>query len=471
MNDKGQYIVEKRLASGGMAEVYLVLYKGVAGFEKRYAMKKIRPEYAKDQSFIESLIHEANISVMMNHENIVQVHELGSTDGTYYILMEYIPGEDLQKILTYLRSSNQKIPIELGLFIISQICTGLEYAHNKVDDKGHSLKIVHRDISPQNIIISETGSVKITDFGIARATIKSSTTEFGTIKGKYAYMSPEQARGEIVDYRSDIFSIGILCYELLTGSNPFDGLTDLEIIDIVREGTLRLPYLLSLPNRVTNIIRTCLAKDPNERYQSCAEMNQAIRKYFDEENISVANIDLAKYVKDMQQNMNKDVDYSDDMLNQSIIVREKKCVRDSSETEIRQVHQPSSRFSLKYIGYVLLLLLLISGSIFIASDTLMKGEDVKEVIPEITLPKPKPKKEFGRLDVFAKPWGYISISGITNKTTSPFRSNNIKLGTYNVTVYYEPENKTVIGEAIVKKNKRTFCTVDFLAKESNLRCK
>lgn len=268
----GKYLLLDKIATGGMAELYRAKITGVQGFEKLIAIKKILPHLAHEEDLVECFIDEAKLAALLNHQNIVQIYDFGSLEGTYYIAMQYLFGKDLRRILSKAEKKGMALGLEYGLYIASRICSGLEYAHNLKDFQGKPLQLIHRDISPQNILITYEGDVKIVDFGIAKAAARSTLTQAGMIKGKVAYMSPEQAGGQAIDYRSDIFSAGILLYELTTGKRLFQGET-MEILSKVREARFDPPETVAeLPERVCAVIHKSLAQDPDQRYQSSAEM-------------------------------------------------------------------------------------------------------------------------------------------------------------------------------------------------------
>src|SRR5262245_21934690 len=220
----GKYVLVRRLATGGMADIYLARQSGVEGFQKPCVIKRILPQLADDQQFVSMFLDEARIAALLTHPNIVQIFDLGKQDGSYFLAMEHIHGEDLTRILDAERQRGRTaLPENIAIRIIAQVAEGLDYAHHAVDEDGLALGIVHRDVSPPNVIVSYAGSVKIVDFGIAKAVVKHSRTEVGVIKGKVPYMSPEQVQGLELDKRSDIFSLGALLYELSTGQKPFAG--------------------------------------------------------------------------------------------------------------------------------------------------------------------------------------------------------------------------------------------------------
>jgi tetratricopeptide (TPR) repeat protein len=273
----GKYLLLNKIAIGGMAELFQAKITSVEGFEKLVAIKRILPHLAEDEELVNMFIDEAKLAAMLTHQNIVQIYDLGSMENTYFIAMEYIHGKDLLTILSKSREERRPLPPEYALYIASRICAGLAYSHNLKDFQGIALNLIHRDISPQNILVTYEGEVKIVDFGIAKAAKRRSGTRVGMIKGKVAYMSPEQAAGQSIDNRSDIFSTGILLYEMLTGKRMFEG-TDLEILRRVRK-TEFIPLesmVTDLPPRLYEVLHRALSQDPELRYQSCTDMLTAL---------------------------------------------------------------------------------------------------------------------------------------------------------------------------------------------------
>jgi predicted Ser/Thr protein kinase len=272
-NRLGPYILEKKIATGGMGELFLAR-KEIGKFRMRVAVKRILSERANDRDYITALLDEANVASQLKHPNIATLHDFGNIAGHYFIAMEYIDGENL---LSIMNSYAGTFPISHVIFIMEEMCKGLDYAHNKVDDFSNKpLNIVHRDISPQNILISREGNVKIVDFGIARAAQRQSKqTTVGIVKGKLHYMSPEQASGSgEIDRRSDIFSLGLICHELLSGEKVYKGDTLQEILKLAcnAEITPIAQVRKDVPGDLNRIIMKCLAPELSQRYQTAKEV-------------------------------------------------------------------------------------------------------------------------------------------------------------------------------------------------------
>jgi len=257
-----------------MAEVFKAKRSGVEGFEKVVAVKRILPHLSDNKEFVDMFVDEAKMVAGLTHPNIVQIFDLGRIDKSYYIAMEYVQGRDLRSILRRARERGSHVPLELCALIASRVCSALEYAHRKKDDHGQPMMTVHRDISPQNILISFEGDVKLTDFGIAKAASKATVTEAGALRGKLLYMSPEQAWGKPMDRRSDLFSLGIVFYEMVTDHKPFLGSSEVSILETVRECKVAPPSRLNreVPPSLERVVMKALDRDPERRYQDAAEM-------------------------------------------------------------------------------------------------------------------------------------------------------------------------------------------------------
>ncbi len=269
----GKYLLLNRIAQGGMAELFQAKLVGDEGFEKLVAIKKILPSLAEEENLIKAFIDEAKLAAFLQHPNIVQIYDFGSIKNTYYIAMEYLYGNDLKHIIEKYKKKKLPLSVENALYIATQVCAGLDYAHKLKDFRGKPLNIIHRDIGPHNIFITYDGQVKIIDFGIAKAAIQHSKTQIGSIKGKIAYMSPEQARAEKIDHRTDIYAVGILLYEMLTHERMYEGDTSI-VFNKVREAeyTPAIEVNNALPPELCIIIEKALKKDRNERYQSAEEL-------------------------------------------------------------------------------------------------------------------------------------------------------------------------------------------------------
>lgn len=270
----GPYQLIRRLAVGGMAEIYLAKVAGLVGIERLLVLKVIHPRYAEDPDFIQMLVHEAKLAVKLNHANIAQVFDLGVHNTLYYIALEYVDGLDLHQLLRQMREVQLRMPFEIVAYIVAEVCAGLDYAHKRKDVDKTPLGIIHRDISPHNILVSHDGDVKIIDFGIAKARAYSQNTAVGIIKGKFFYLSPEQARGEQLDQRSDIFTLGSLFYELLTGRMLYDTESVRDALKLAKAGQFLPPstHREDTPKDLEDIAVKALCKSRQNRFQTAGEV-------------------------------------------------------------------------------------------------------------------------------------------------------------------------------------------------------
>ena len=302
----GKYTLIRKLATGGMAELFLAIQKSVAGFEKLLVIKRILPSMNQDRAFIEMLLHEARIAATLSHPNIVQIFDVGQFEGQYFIAMEHVHGEDLRSIVRQMKKKSVfEFPLEHALAIVLGMCAGLSYAHEKHELDGSELNIVHRDISPQNVVVTFTGDVKIVDFGIAKSDSRNrdsrESTKSGKLKGKVPYMSPEQARGESIDARSDVFSTGVMLFELTTGKRLFKGASEYETLRLICEREYPRPSDVrpDYPPGLEPIVMKALAKDANQRYQSAREMQSDLESFVRSHQIAVSHIALNQFMQSL----------------------------------------------------------------------------------------------------------------------------------------------------------------------------
>ncbi|HSD91138.1 MAG TPA: protein kinase [Kofleriaceae bacterium] len=274
-----RYELLDRIGVGGMAEIFRGKAVAAGGFEKPVAIKRILPHLSQDRRFVELLIAEAKVLSLLKHRNIVQIFDVGlGDDGQYFLVMEYVDGKDLGAVQRALETKRRRMPFDLALHIGAEICEALEHAHVSRGPDGKPMSLVHRDVSPSNVLLSRAGEVKLTDFGIAKRA-ESDATQGGAVRGKFAYISPEQARNEALDPRSDVFSVGILMWELCCNRRLFSGLDDLAALRAVREPNVKRPSELDsrLPPELDQILLTALARDKHRRYPSCGQLGQKLR--------------------------------------------------------------------------------------------------------------------------------------------------------------------------------------------------
>ncbi|NTX62104.1 protein kinase [Myxococcus sp. CA051A] len=298
----GRYQLLKRLAMGGMAQLYLARQPGPEGFEKLVVVKRILPHLAENDDFVKMFLDEARIAARLNHANVVQIFDLGAQDDSFFIAMEYIHGEDMRRVWKQSEAVGQPIPVPLVCRILIEACSGLDYAHKRTDPtSGRPLDIVHRDVSPQNILVTFEGGVKVVDFGIAKAADQATVTRSGVLKGKYSYMSPEQAAGQRVDCRSDIFALGVVLYELLTSTRLFKRPSDIQTLAAVAECKVAPPSQVTprVPQDLDAIVLKALAKDPAERYQEAVHLQLALEDWLTERRLPSSTAHVGAYMKEI----------------------------------------------------------------------------------------------------------------------------------------------------------------------------
>ena len=301
MADAPKYRVTDKLDAGGMAEVYRgVAESTVGGVKRAVAIKKILPNLTKNKKFVQMFLDEARVSMNLQHANIVGVFDIGMAETAYMLVMEFVDGANLKTIIESMRRQGRPIPLQQTVYILMEVCKGLQYAHDAVDpETGRELGIVHRDISPPNILISKRGEVKLVDFGLAKATSQLETTDPGVVKGKFSYLSPEAASGKEVDRRADIFAVGILLYELLTGKRLFFGETDYQTVELVRQA--KVPPIAQQNPGVTpeleQIVRKALARDPDERFLQANDLQDALAQFLFSQRLKVTSRDIEQLVQ------------------------------------------------------------------------------------------------------------------------------------------------------------------------------
>ena len=275
----GKYELVRHLASGGMARVFLARVSGVGGFERHLVLKTVRPERSEDATFVSMFLDEARLVAMLHHQHVAQVYEVGvADDGTYFLAMEYLHGETVRAILERARDRKLRLPLEFALTVVGAAAAGLHHAHDRRGPDGRRLGIVHRDVTPSNIITGYDGAVKLIDFGIAKALERSTHTKTGFIKGKAGYMAPEQALGDPVDRRADIFSLGVVLYELTTQTRAFPAASELEVAHRIVRGEVKPPSQVvpGFPPVLEDVIMTALERDPDDRFPDADLMGRAL---------------------------------------------------------------------------------------------------------------------------------------------------------------------------------------------------
>lgn len=524
----GRYLLIKKIARGGMADVYRAKLIGVEGFEKDVAIKKILPHWSSSREFVDMLIDEAKILLHLTHSNIVQVYELNKEADSYYIAMEYVHGIDLKTLLQALEKKSELISLSLLVYLMEQVCLGLKYAHEKKDDHQKNLGIVHRDISPQNILLSYDGEVKITDFGIAKVIGRTNETATGVLKGKFAYMAPEQALGKGIDHRCDIFALGILMYELATGHPCFKGNNDLETLEAVKNAPIIFPDTVrKLPEEFQRIITKALSRNILERYQTIAELLKDLELFARQEALHPHSDELCELL----HLIFKEQLASQQVLNQELTLKSKEILKTLipaktyswRQTKVLEAPMsPPTRILEKTLVYLkgmphkVSLSKVIGGLVFLGififvlkmflgdkpndfipnawsyiqknwmvfSSPLIAGSSSSMVMDRISqtegekdfslMPAPltSPRKitVFGGVVVSARPWGRVYITGIVNGHEAPFSNQKIPVGEYQLKVVYPPHGKVVSTRIQVRENSTIRCQALFGA-SSQIYCK
>jgi serine/threonine protein kinase len=508
----GRYLIVDLIATGGMAEIFKAKLIGVMGFEKTVVIKRILPFWSERRDFVTMLVDEAKILVHLNHPNIVQVFELGCEEDAYYIAMEYVEGIDLRQLMKRCWQRGGPIPEDLALFIVREALGGLHYAHQRSLKEQGPLHIVHRDVSPQNILLSFDGEVKVTDFGIAKALIQTHETQTGVLKGKFAYMSPEQAEGGNLDARSDLFSAAVVLYELLFSRRLFAAGNDVAILDRVRRAEIPWPTEGTkwIDPQVVEVLKRALALKPQERFATGEEFRQALAQAHPEGSLrgraALAEFLGGLYAEEIQDRRRKDEQVTlrtESFLRQTRVspATEGSTVSHSVPTTVSR----EGRFSPGWKRWGWALGALAVGLIaYLGFRNLGKPElrvaEVQEQVPSVAaalvpifpspdpapspsyspLPSPQPllsdslplnavpvlKKEipsFGSLGVNTLPWGKVSIAGLVGWTDTPVSRSRVPEGQYRVVVQ-GGGGKKMSATAVVRGGRHTQCTGNFTGK-------
>ena len=299
MSERQRYRIIEKIDSGGMAEIYKAKAITVDGFEKLVAIKRILPSLCSKPKFVNMFLDEARLSMHLNHANIVQVFDVGRAQGTYFIVMEFVEGHNLRRLFQRLTEVGLRFPVHLALFVVTEVLKGLAHAHERRDANGNLLGIVHRDVSPPNILVSKAGEVKLTDFGLAKAVTQVELTDPGIVKGKFSYLSPEAIDGRAVDHRADIFSTGVILWELLANRRLFLGKTETETIELVQKAEAPSLTLLNpdVSEELDRLVAKSLHRDPRKRFHSAREMGDALTDYLFSKGLKVTAYDLAEFVR------------------------------------------------------------------------------------------------------------------------------------------------------------------------------
>ncbi|MBL9019830.1 MAG: serine/threonine protein kinase [Myxococcales bacterium] len=301
---RDRYTITERLDHGGMAEVFRGVAESMEGFKKNVAIKRILPNLTKNQKFVQMFLDEARLSLFLQHANIVQVFDISRTpDNAYFLVMEYVDGCNLKGLIERQKQKGRRIEVSHAIYMMIECCKALYYAHSlEHPEDGKPLGIVHRDISPPNILLSKNGEVKLVDFGLAKANSQLESTDPGVVKGKFSYLSPEAASGLDVDHRADVFAVGIILWELFTGKRLFYGDTDYQTVELVRQA--KIPSIQQhnpdVEKELEDVVRKALSRDADDRYQNAADLGDALAQFLFSRRMKVTARDIASLVKDTQ---------------------------------------------------------------------------------------------------------------------------------------------------------------------------
>lgn len=297
----GKYEIVTFLASGGMAELYLARARGIEGFEKVVALKRILPKLADDEEVVTMFLDEARLAATLHHPNLAQVYDIGKEGLSYFFTMEYIHGEDLDTLVRQAAKQGRGLSLSNGLFVVTQVAAGLHHAHDKKGADGQPLGTVHRDVSPSNVMVTFDGAVKIVDFGVAKAAARRTKTQSGSIKGKIGYLSPEQARGEEIDRRSDVFALGILLFELTTGTRLFEQRHEYAVLSqlLTKDAPLPSSRVPDYPPELEEIVLKALCRDPDGRYATAQDLQLALEDFAREDKLALSSVSLSRMVRDV----------------------------------------------------------------------------------------------------------------------------------------------------------------------------
>lgn len=438
----GKYFLVDKIATGGMAEIFKAKSFGHGGFENLVVIKRILGHLGENEDFVEMFIDEAKVSVALQHQNIVRVYDFGKVFENYFIAMECVDGKDVRAILRKLARERRYLPLEFAIYIAHEVCRGLSYAHQKTDLRGHPFGLVHRDMSPSNVLVSYEGDVKIADFGIAKAEMNSYNTADGVLKGKFEYMSPEQARGEEVDPRSDLFSIGIILYEMLTGRRLFKGESDVATLEAIKKADVPAPSSVTprVPPELDAIVLKALNGDREHRYQNAGELQVALRALLNKP-LDTLHDQLADFLADL---FNTEITQEVTRLEEgSAVAAAWKETADESlwdghstatATILRQGEPPSRKRGMAMVVVALLAFLIVGAAGAVGAAWVLSGRKPAPVATTELIP---PVQASGRLNVTVLPSARIFVDDQLRSEGTNLLLENLEDGEYVVRLEVE----------------------------------
>lgn len=471
----GRYTLLQKIASGGTSEIYSARMRGSLGFAKTVAVKRLLPGWGDSAEFCAMLVDEARALTHLQHQSIVQVLELGELEGAPFIAMEYVKGIDCEGLLSRLSIQGLELPTKLALYIMIQVLSALEFAHGSTDEEGRALGIVHRDISPSNVLLSFSGEVKVADFGIATGIHRSKKTLAGQLKGKCAYMSPEQVLGRDVDGRADIFSSGALLFELLTARRLFEAATDFEVMGKVSRADLPRGAVKALAPELQAILYQALAKEPSRRYQSAGEMLKDIQAHVLRSGEIGNSLELSSYLKETTKNFAE----------QDFFL--------PSKTKVVGAWPRVQKISQRAGVPIFLALFTIFSSADIPSQNFPPQFERKvfSEVPELVRKLPSPpnmnrevaavdigpygargrkKDELATISIMARPWGIVDIPGLVSQRETPVSGLRAEAGEYIVQVRQPSSKKLARTQLRIESGEKKQCLATF-DEEARIVCK
>lgn len=483
----GKYALVRKIASGGMAEVFLAKQLGLKGFEKLVVVKRILPHLAEKPAYVKMFLQEAQRAADLDHSNIVHTFEIDADSGIYYMVMEFLYGQDLRTIYRRLNKQKAKIPLIFAVGIINEACLALQYVHTKSDVTGKKLGIVHRDVSPHNLILTYEGETKLVDFGIAKSLDSDSDTQSGVLKGKYAYMSPEQISGDPVTAASDQFSLGIILHELISGKRLFKCSTQVQTLKAVSACNVIPPASLEpgCPQALSAVVERMLSKSPSDRFESCQHVRMELEKILKHKSQVFSPIELRSYIRNLFSDL-LDRDRSEqvnrkDFLGVNTVYWSLAEDKDESiEETICEKKKPQKvlyKVKAAFLTTLLLVLCFVAYPYFFplaqksnpvlrhqpgapivreSSNVIEMVERLKDEAPFIHDPQQENIAPLspGRLKVVVSPWADVYINK-KHIGTTPFEPRQLEPGRYTVHLKNDRLNKVVEKNIHIQSGKDT----------------
>jgi Protein kinase domain/PEGA domain len=442
----GRYVLVDKIATGGMAEIFKAKTYSDGGFESLLVIKRILPHIGENSDFVSMFVDEAKISVALKHPNIVRVHDFGRIRDNYFIAMECVEGKDTRNFLRKLARRKTWLPEKFAAYFAHEVCKGLHYAHNKTDQQGRSLGIVHRDISPSNVIVSYEGEIKIADFGIAKAERNAYQTRDGMLKGKFEYMSPEQASGREIDHRSDLFSLGIILYEMLTAKRLFKTDSEIATLARVRDGDIEAPSRIKadVSPSLEAICMRALCRDPGDRYQSADQMADDLREYLFPDTADTIRRELKGYLADLfhdeiaEERQRLEAGSAIALQLKDRLTAEWDGV--SPEVTMTRVTQTAVRHVVPWIAAIGLGMLVIFGAALVGLFVYMTQNPLVAAQPA-TVDGPT------GVEVVVTPAAEVSIDGEVKGSGTKVRVDNLQPGSY--LLHLEADGYAAVDEPVV----------------------